>query len=106
MPLTLKAINQLEMAKTPIAAEIKASSDDLRSWIAIYPPILAQGLEFFTIRRFEIKKELVDTDIHHEDLLNLEVQQVKSLSEVERVLESWGIIADALQAPWKCDYPL
>jgi hypothetical protein len=58
-----KARNQLEMVKTPIAAEIPASFPELRAWIAVYPPRVDRDLGEFVVRRFEVPKQLLENEV-------------------------------------------
>ena len=106
MPLTLKIINQLEMAKTPVAIETVPSSSELRSWVAVYPKQPEKGLDYFELRSFEIRKELVDEYFGQEEVQNSRSQKVATIDEVEQVLQEWGVASEDLQVSWNCDYPL
>ena len=112
MPLTLKAINQLDMAKTPIAVEVTASTSELRAWVAVYPrkekseSVDSSNADLYLVKRFEYKRGMedsYDTDLYTS---NSEELLVHSIPEVERVLNEWGVDAGLLVPPWKCDFPL
>lgn len=106
MAMNLKMINQLEMAKTPIAMEVNSSSPSLRAWIAVYPKLPNIGIDFFEVRAFEIKKELVEASFSQDEVLNCRSEKVKTIDHVEDVLAKWGMVSAHLQVPWQCDYPL
>jgi hypothetical protein len=106
MPISIKSVNQLEMAKTPIAMEVDASSPELRSWVADYPKRPDKGIDLFEVRSFELKRDLVDKYFSQADVLNSRNQKVNTLDEVEDVLKRWGFESDGLVPPWRCDYPL
>ena len=106
MAMTLAAINQLEMAKTLVALEVNSSSQELRAWVAVYPKLQEKNINYFEVRFFEIRKELVESNFSQVDVLNSRNKKVETIKEVESILSNWDVDSESLQVPWRCDYPL
>ncbi|HWB59567.1 MAG TPA: hypothetical protein VG733_08745 [Chthoniobacteraceae bacterium] len=94
------------MAKTLVAVETTASDPNLRLWVSVHPKRPDKGIDYFLLRSFEIKKELVNEFFSQADVLNSKSIKVSSLGEVEQVLTEWGVDSGSLNVPWKCNYPL
>jgi hypothetical protein len=108
----------------PLFARIPATDPGRLAWVAVVPVMLppaghpmgvlpylrrhgytAPPFPAFAIQAFELAREVergFDTDLHE---VNRRDIFVSSIEEVAEVLKSLGSALEALDQPWKCDFP-
>ena len=110
---------------TPLAAPIESSEQQRLAWVGVYPLDLskhlrreflrANGLDVFPsaglayrIRTIEVQRSLIETDVSigEPELENTTSKIVFSNDELLRVLREIGVPIEALELPYKSDYPI
>lgn len=99
-----KIANRLVMLQGVVVAEFAASRSDRRAFVAVRPH---DGV--FEDFSFEMANDLLsdsDSEFGSGDILERRMEDVSSIQEVDKALESLGVDPDTLDVPWKTTYPL
>lgn len=110
-----------------VVIELSPSSDELSSWLVIYPiqssslkslppPLINEIIRVdnnksewaFRIYKFEVPKEYIemDYDISEEEMTNNKGKIVLNFQALETELCKMDIDTDNLTEPWKTKFPL
>jgi hypothetical protein len=110
---------------TPLAAARSSSDPQRLAWIGVYPLDLSssmtreflrnRGVQVFPasgrayhVRSFEVDRKLIEADasVSERELCNQTSALAFSDDELEKELYTLGIQVDALELPYKSDYPI
>ena len=105
--------NRLNFDGECIAAELIATSEDCRRWVAVYKAKKNHPLSpwrekeyLFSILDFELKTDLLDEYFSEEDKQNQKRFYFDSEVDLLNLLQEQKIDLALFAYPWKCDYPL
>ncbi|SFF57832.1 hypothetical protein [Thermoflexibacter ruber] len=107
-----KIWNRLVLNGDYIVAELKATEDNNRRWVAIYknngkPKINKNLPEYkYLILDFELDKSIIDTYFGEEDKKNQKRYYLNSEEEIYKKLNELNINPDLFDVPWASEYPL
>lgn len=94
-----------------IAAELKATSEKRKRWIAIYKskfePIETNvPPHVFSVLDFELDIDKIDEFFSDEDMINKKRYYANTEEELLNMLRATNVDLSTFTYPWKCDYPL
>ena len=96
-----------------ITAELQATLQGCKRWIAIYKTEQEDPLSpwkqpdyLYLVRDFELKEELIDEYFSNEDMQNQKEFYFVSEENLICFLHEYNIDLSWFTYPWRCNYPL